>query len=375
MDYYFSWIMGRQDYQGSDARECREVAERIVDGDAASWRSAWLDLAGQVEQRAQMAHGQGDAAGARTAYLRACSYYRAPLFMMKPATSDFQDTWQKMQSCFRQAIGLFDPPIERIEVPFQGHTLPGYLWKVDSSQRKRPTLLVVGGIETFAEDCYFMIGPSGPRRGYNVLTVDLPGQGVTPDAGLYFGARMEVPLRAVIDDVLSRPEVDADRLAVFGFSWGGHIVFKGGRHDTRIKAMVANPAMPNVFRAVLAQQKGHDRKDPIARVVFDQIVWRMGLRISFHPGDIGRRIAKAYDYLTHGRVDPRRVPCPTLCLAGEGEAPITLKIARECFAQLPHPKKKLVIFTREEGGQAHCQIDNLALPNGVIFDWLDAVFA
>jgi hypothetical protein len=33
------------------------------------------------------------------------------------------------------------------------------------------------------------------------------------------------------------------------------------------------------------------------------------------------------------------------------------------------------IFTREEGGAAHCQIDNLALPNALMFSWLDQVFA
>ncbi len=38
---------------------------------------------------------------------------------------------------------------------------------------------------------------------------------------------------------------------------------------------------------------------------------------------------------------------------GEGEAPITLQIARECFEQLPNPGKKLVIFTKEEGGERH----------------------
>jgi hypothetical protein len=110
-------------------------------------------------------------------------------------------------------------------------------------------------------------------------------------------------------------------------------------------------------------------------MLFDHIVWRMGLRISLNPRDSARRFAKAYDYLVYGTADPRKIPCPTLCLAGEGEAPITLQIARECFAQLPHPAKKLVIFTRAEGGEAHCQVNNLALPNRVMFDWLDAVFA
>jgi pimeloyl-ACP methyl ester carboxylesterase len=138
--------------------------------------------------------------------------------------------------------------------------------------------------------------------------------------------------------------------------------------------MIANPPMPDVFRSVLAQQKGHNRHDPISRTAFDQIVWRFGLKISFNPRDIAARFAKAWDYLTHGKVDVKQIHCPALLLAGEGEAEVTLKIVRECFEQLPNPRKKMVIFTREQGGEAHCQVDNLALPNQTLFDWLDEIF-
>ena len=69
------------------------------------------------------------------------------------------------------------------------------------------------------------------------------------------------------------------------------------------------------------------------------------------------------------------IQCPTLCLAGEGEAKITLDIARATIARLSHPQSRLRIFTHAERGEAHCQVNNLALPNGVIFDWLDEVFA
>ena len=375
MDYYLSWVLGRQIYDGSDAGECFDVAARIVNGAAESWKREWANLAPRVEVRAHTALSSGDVAGARAAYLRACTYYRAPLFIMDPQAAGFHDLQRKMQSCFHRAAALFAPPIERIEVPFEGELLPGYFWKVDESGQQRPTLIVIGGIETFAEDCYFMTGPAGPHRGYNVMTVDLPGQGVNPDKGLFFGARMESPIRAVLDYAGQHPEIDAQRLALYGFSWGGHIVFKGGQHDKRIKALIANPPMPDVFRAVLAQQKGRDRSDPIARVVFEQIAWRMGLKISLNVRDIARRVAKAYDYLVHGRADPRKIVCPTLCLAGEGEAPITLKIAHECIEQLPHPMKKLRIFTKEEGGEAHCQVDNPALPNRIMFDWLAEVFS
>lgn len=373
MDYYLAWILGREIYEGSDRAECLTTAARITNADATSWHTEWAALATRVEAQAEAALQAGKNEIARTTYLRACTYYRAPLFIMGPKHPDFYTYWGKMQACFQKAAALFNPPIEPIAVPFQGHTLAGYLWKVDASATPRPTLIVVGGVETWAEDCYFMIGPAGPARGYNVITADLAGQGMNPDRGLHFGARMEVSARALVDYAIARPEVDAQRLALFGFSWGGHIAFKAARFDPRLKAVIANPPMPDVFRSVLAQQKGHNRHDPISRTAFDQIVWRFGLKISFNPKDIAARFGKAWDYLTNGKVDVRQIPCPALLLAGEGEAPVTLDILRACYAQLPHPQKKMVIFTRAQGGEAHCQINQLDLPNRTIFDWLATV--
>ncbi len=374
MDYYLSWILGREIYDGSDHEECLSTARRITDADADSWQREWGILAAQVQQQAEGALQNGERETARKVFLRASTYHRAPLFIMGRHHSDFYRRWQAMQTCFQKAAQLSNPVIEPIEVPFNGHILPGYFWKADNNPEPRPTLIIVGGVETWAEDCYFMIGPVGAERGYNVITADLAGQGMNPDRGLHFGARMEVTARALVDYALSRPEVDPDRLALFGFSWGGHIAFKAARFDPRIKAMIANPPMPDVFRSVLAQQKGHNRHDPVSRTAFDQIVWRFGLKISFHPRDIAARFGKAWDYLTNGKVNVNQIHCPTLLLAGEGEAPVTLDIVRECFEQLPNPQKKMIIFTREEGGEAHCQVDNLALPNRTIFDWLDEVW-
>jgi pimeloyl-ACP methyl ester carboxylesterase len=375
MDYYLSWMLGRQIYDGSDREECLSTAARISNADAESWHREWNTLAEKVQDEARYALQNDETETARKAFLRACTYYRAPLFIMSQKHPNFYRQVQAMQTCFRSAAKLFNPIIEPIEVPFLEHALPGYFWKVDNSNTPRPTLIVVGGVETWAEDCYFMIGPYGPARGYNVITADLAGQGMNPDKGLHFGARMEITAKALVDYALSRPEVDPGRLAIFGFSWGGHIAFKAARFDPRIQAMIANPPMPNVFRSVLAQQKGHNRHDPISRTAFDQIVWRFGLKISFKPKDIAARFKKAWDYVNNGKVDVKLIQCPVLLLAGEGEAPVTLDILRECFDQLPHPMKKMVIFTREQGGEAHCQVDNLALPNQTIFDWLEHVWS
>ena len=374
MDYYLSWIMGRQIYDGSEPGECFDAASHIVDGDPASWQQAWGDLAQRVEAQAETALSRGNLEHARKSYLRACTYYRAPLFIMTPSDPAFYAGWRTMQHCFQKAATLFNPPIEVVQVPFRGTLLPGYLWTVDDRDQQRPTLIIIGGLETFVEDCYFMVGQSSAQQGYNAIAVDLPGQGMNPQSGLVFEARMGIAVKAVVDYALTRPEVALERLALFGFSWGGHIVFKGAQSDPRIKALIATPAMPDVFRAALAQQGQHGRGDRVGKLVFDQVAWRFGLKISLKPRDLWRRMAKAYDYLMHGKARPSQIQCPTLCMAGEGEPNITLKIAHECYAQLPNPMKRLVIFTSEEGGEVHCQINNLALLTQTMFGWLEEIF-
>ena len=125
MDYYLSWILGREAWGASEAGECMDIAARIADGDPQSWQREWRRLAEQVEETAENATRAGDLESARRAYLRACTYYRAPLFIMHPADPAFRETWQKMQACFRQAAALTDPPIEAIHVPYQGRELAG----------------------------------------------------------------------------------------------------------------------------------------------------------------------------------------------------------------------------------------------------------
>lgn len=48
MDYYLSWILGREVYEGSDSKEVMEVVARITDGDPLSWQWEWVAFAPEV---------------------------------------------------------------------------------------------------------------------------------------------------------------------------------------------------------------------------------------------------------------------------------------------------------------------------------------
>lgn len=368
MDYYFSWILGRQVFAGSDAQECYEAANHMVDGDPMSWQSEWALLARRTEALADKMVLAGDRGAGYAAYLRACSYYRAPLFMMDPASPLFREGWSNMRICFLQAARHHEPPFEPVSVPYRGKVLPGYFYRTEAQGGPRPALIIVGGIETFAEDLFFMVGPAALQRGFNVLGVDLPGQGMNPDhQKLFLEARSDRAVQAVVDYAISHPEIDRERLALFGFSWGGHIALKGAVGETRIKALIANPATHNMFSSALAQQSSNGRSDPVVRLVFQQLAWRFGLSL----GNIPARLVRAVDFMLNAKADVRKIDCPTLCMAGESEAKVTLEQTRQTYERLPNPGKRLAILTKDIGGAAHCQIDNLELLNRVIFDWLE----
>src|SRR5215207_9205050 len=51
----------------------------------------------------------------------------------------------------------------------------------------------------------------------------------------------------MIDYVLSRREVDPQRLGLYGISFGGYFASRAAAHDRRIKALVANSPIPDLY--------------------------------------------------------------------------------------------------------------------------------
>src|SRR5690606_32001043 len=82
MDYYLSWILGHEIYDGSNREECLSAARRIPNADAESWHQEWSALAEQVHKQAIQQLHEGAKEAARKSFLRASTYYRAPLFLM-----------------------------------------------------------------------------------------------------------------------------------------------------------------------------------------------------------------------------------------------------------------------------------------------------
>jgi alpha-beta hydrolase superfamily lysophospholipase len=383
-DFWFQWALAASVHGGSEPGECFFVATRISDGDPDSWVREWTDLGVRLEERAEKALARGHRVTAREAYLRAYHYQRLALQYLHVADATYRSRWKRAVRCFRAGTALLTTPVEQVAVPFEGTTLPGYFLRPGDSGERRPTLIMVGGGDTFVEDLYFYTGPAAVERGYQVLLVDLPGQGGLPFSGLPMRADAEVPMRAVVDHLLARPDVDPDTLAAFGISAGGYLVPRAATREPRIKACIAASAIPD-FHEYMTQ--GDQKAERNARllefwpilallrrrmrarmILIDSYLWRWGVTSP------SKWLAALRTFV----FDPARITCPLLLLIGQAEhdrAPISRAAQHFCLDQARSPRKDLVVCSYADGGWGHALVTNLGLMSHHVFDWLDEVFA
>ena len=68
----------------------------------------------------------------------------------------------------------------------------------------------------------------------------------------------------------------------------------------------------------------------------------------------------------------QKITCPFLLLHGEGDEQIPLELARMVIDKVGSKDKTLKVFTREEGGYHHCQIDNVTIGVHYMWDWVES---
>src|SRR6516162_6748185 len=210
---------GFANYSGADLGEVLATAQAIPDGDEDSWHREWKATAERVEEIGRKSLADGHRVSAREALLRASNYYRtAEFYRRDDPAHDPEVTLLSARSrdTFVTAMSLFEFGFERVSIPYQQTTLPGYLYRVDDTGLPRPTIVYNNGFDSTLEESYFAIAAAALARGYNVLAFDGPGQGAAlREQGLVFRPDWETVIGPVIDYALTRPEIADNRINDF----------------------------------------------------------------------------------------------------------------------------------------------------------------
>jgi pimeloyl-ACP methyl ester carboxylesterase len=200
----------------------REDAEKVMAAlknlDKDHWAEEWSKIGLGYEAKGDAAAKAG-ATGKELAeiYMHAfdaCRVGRYP----SPTSPGKLQAFQHSLRMFRKAAKHFDPPLEIIEIPFEGKKLVGYLQK-PLGIAKPPVVMHWGGVDGWKED-RLKIAKTAMDAGLASLTIDMPGSGENPV--LYGDPAAERTYFAWLDYLPTRNDVDGKRVAVWGGSFGAY---------------------------------------------------------------------------------------------------------------------------------------------------------
>jgi hypothetical protein len=248
-EFSMQLTLGACSYQAADPGEAWSTADRIRDGDANTWFEEWQQTADRVRGIAEECAAAGNKVSARGAYLRAATYYANALYLID-ATGEgarLLPVWMAHRGCFDRFAELCEPPLERVEIPYEGTALPGYFMRSGPADEPRPTVILNNGSDGPISAMWVQGGAAALARGYNALAFDGPGQGAALYLQhLYFRPDWEHVVTPVVDYLLTRPDVDPARIVITGVSQAGYWVPRAVAFEHRIAAAVADPGVVDV---------------------------------------------------------------------------------------------------------------------------------
>ena len=200
------------------------------------WCSAWSARAAHHEQLGREALAKKRFLTAGECLQRAGVYYHFASFLFVHDQAQMKAAHKKQIECRQAALPHLRPSGERVEIPYQGKTLAGILRK-PAGVEKPPVVVMAVGLDSTKEEGDAYEAPF-LARGIATLIFEGPGQG---EAQYDFPIRgdYEVPVKAVIDFVEKRSDLDARRVGMWGVSLGGYYAPRAAAFDKRIKACIA----------------------------------------------------------------------------------------------------------------------------------------
>ncbi|WP_274426647.1 alpha/beta hydrolase family protein [Chelativorans sp. YIM 93263] len=388
MDFQLMRMLGVCTAGGGAPGEIMDARAKIEGDDATQWPPAFANTAAMLVEKADEALVNGHKVTAREHLLRASSYFRSAEYFSDPFGSEVGAHGKASEDAFVKAIEQLPERVVPVQIPFEGKNLPGYLMHPQDAPNRNKTVIVLSGFDGTGEELYFQTGFDALKRGYTVLAAQGPGQVSTlrhhPD--LLFRPDYETSIAAMIDFALGREEIDPERLALYGISFGGYFALRGASHDSRIKAVIANSPIIDLgaYMGAFAEGVGDDPEQAAEDVRLDEVdevpdqYMPPAVKLSFKSAcrrygvqSFSEWLKALQDY----RVDNLgEIRCPALAMVGEAEGGEAIRQFDE-FAKSASGPVTSRRFTQAEGADMHCQLGNLPLSNAVIYDWLDGLSA
>ncbi len=326
---------------GVDPNDVAEVAAAIGRWD--DWCAAWSAIGARHEElgRRALADGRSRTAGEQLAEAATCYHFAKFLFVHDPAQQLVAH--EAAVRSLTEALPLLDPPGRRVEVPFEGTTLPGVL-RLPKGAAPHPVVVLVPGLDSTKEE-FRSVERSFLDRGLATFAVDGPGQGEAE--ALPIRPDWEVPGRAILDHVAALEGIDPGRVGVWGVSLGGYYAPRWAAGDERLRACVALSGPYGLGAA-------WDRLPGLTRAAF---------AARAHAADAGEARTRAAALSLEGVAS--RIRCPLLVVFGARDRLFAVGDAVRLAEEAGGPTELLVL---EEGGHGCANVVYRQRPYAA--DWM-----
>ena len=250
-------FLGLANGGGASSGEILRAASQIHPGEFESFYEEFKFLADQMYALGNTSDARKHPVSVRNAMFRASSYYRAADFFLHGNQSDprIYSLWDSQTEAFNRAMSLLDVPGERVNVPTPyGFYASVIFFKASETRGRRPTILVGNGYDGAQEDSYHMACTEVLARGWNCATYEGPGQPtVRRDQQIGFIKDWWNVVTPVVDYLETRPDVDCEKLALVGISFGGSLAPIAASQEHRFKAIIANDGLYNLGKLIGSQ--------------------------------------------------------------------------------------------------------------------------
>jgi pimeloyl-ACP methyl ester carboxylesterase len=357
-------------------RACRPIKDAANAGEDAGtpeFLRAWTALTDQLVGQAEQAEKAGHTRTAGQLYSRASNYLAQAERMLAHSDPNRIPAYRRLLELAQKAFELHSPRVSRVEIPYEGTTLPAYFSAAPATEDgPAPVMVLVNGLDSTKEHMY----SSGhweelAARGISCLMLDQPGTGEALRLqGLPARIDTEVWAGAAVDWLEQRDDVDAARIGIVGWSLGGYYAPRAAAFEKRFALCVAWGANHD-WGAVQRRRKEREGERPVPHY-WEHVLWVWG-----HEGDendLDRFLDFADDVHLEGVVE--QITVPFLIAHGANDRQIPLEYAHRSYDQAVNsPKRELRVFTPEEGATEHIGLDHLPYVSTFIADWVADTFA
>ena len=232
------------------------------------WLDAWSQTADVHRELAEEARTAGHERTAGEAFVRAAVCYHFAKFVWVLDPERNRRATEQAIAALYAAHELLDPSAERVEAPLDDGRVVGNLRRPPGVPRP-PLVLLIPGLDSTKEE-FFHWEEVFLLRGMATLSLDGPGQGET---GFQMPIRpdYEAAVRAMLDALDARDDLDLDRVGAAGVSLGGYYAPRAAAFEPRLKAVagVSGPynmganwnGLPPLTRETIAHHTGARDED------------------------------------------------------------------------------------------------------------------